>query len=74
MFCVVEFKKKSLQSIIGIVIPVLLGSIISTTNFRLTAIIVLIISVIQIILSLLIKPLEDVDDVIKSLKDYLVLN
>ena len=68
-----EFKKKSLQSIIGIVIPVLLGSIISTTNFRLTAIIVLIISVIQIILSLLIKPLEDVDDEFEIIKSFKIL-
>ena len=68
-----EFKKKSLQSIIGIVIPVLLGSIISTTNFRLTATIVLIISVIQIILSLLIKPLEDVDDEFEIIKSFKIL-
>lgn len=57
-----EFKKKTTQSVIGILIPVLLGSIISTTNFRLTAIIILIISIIQIILSLLLKPIGAQDD------------
>ena len=46
-------KAKVVSSIIGILCPILLGSIITATNYELTAIIILIISLIQIILSFL---------------------
>lgn len=51
-----EFKRKTLTMIVGILIPVVLGSIISTTNFILTAMTILFISLIQIILSFFLKP------------------
>lgn len=47
---------KIVSSIIGIACPILLGSIITVTNYELTAIIMLFISLIQIILSFLLKP------------------
>lgn len=49
-------KSTIIESIIGIVCPVLLGSIITVTNYELTAIIILIISFIQIILSFKLTP------------------
>lgn len=49
-------KSKNISSIIGIVCPILLGSIITVTNYELTAIIVLFISLIQIALSFFLKP------------------
>ena len=49
-------KSKIISSIISIICPILLGSIITATNYELTAIIILFISLIQIILSFLIKP------------------
>lgn len=53
-----EMARKVLMTFVSIVIPILLGSIISTTNFQLTAVIILVVSILQIILSLLIEPLE----------------
>lgn len=44
-------KSKIISSIIVILCPIILGSIITITNYELTAVIILIISVIQIILS-----------------------
>ncbi len=49
-------KSKITSSIIGIICPIILGSIITVTNYELTAIIILIISFVQIILSFLITP------------------
>ena len=49
-------KSKIVSSIISVICPILLGSIITATNYELTAIIILFISLIQIILSFLIKP------------------
>ena len=49
-------KSKIVSSIIGIACPILLGSIITVTNYELTAIIILFISLIQIILSFLLTP------------------
>lgn len=46
-------KLQIVSSITGIVCPLILGSLISATNYQLTAIVVLIISLIQIILSFL---------------------
>lgn len=69
-----EFKKKTISTITAIITPIILGSIITTTNFELTAIIILIISLIQIILSFFIKPVEDKNykfTPIKSLKKLL---
>ena len=44
-------KSKIISSIIGVLCPIILGSIITITNYELTAIIILFISIIQIILS-----------------------
>ncbi len=49
-------KSKIISSIIGILCPILLGSIITITDYELTAIIILVISFIQIILSFLLNP------------------
>ena len=54
-----EVKKEMISSIINIVIPIVLGSIITVTNYILTAVIILILSLIQIILSFVLKPLEE---------------
>lgn len=54
-----EVKRKLISSIINIIIPILLGSIITITNYRLTAFIILIISLIQIILSFLLTPINE---------------
>lgn len=51
-----EFKRKTIVTIVGILTPIILGTIITTTNFVLTAIIILIISFIQIVISFFIKP------------------
>ena len=52
-------KSKVVSSVIGILCPILLGSIITITNYELTAIIIAIISSIQILLSFLIKKEKD---------------
>lgn len=44
-------KTKIVSSIVGVLCPILLGSIITVTNYELTAVIILFISLIQIILS-----------------------
>ncbi len=49
-------KSKIVESITGILCPILLGSIITVTNYELTAVIILAISLIQIILSFIITP------------------
>lgn len=49
-------KSKIIILLVGVLCPVLLGSIISTTNYELTAIIISFISIIQIILSFILKP------------------
>ena len=49
-------KSKIISSIIGVLCPIILGSIITVTNYELTAVIILIISVIQIILSFMLSP------------------
>ncbi len=51
-----EFKRKTIVTIVGILTPIILGTIITTTNFVLTAIIILIISIIQIVISFFLKP------------------
>ena len=48
-------KLQIISSITGIVCPLILGSLISATNYQLTAIVVLIISLIQIILSFILS-------------------
>lgn len=52
-------KSKIVSSIIGILCPILLGSIITVTNYELTAVIILFISLIQIILSFRLTPEEE---------------
>lgn len=54
-----EVKKEMISSIINIVIPIILGSMITVTNYILTAVVILILSLIQIILSFVLKPLEE---------------
>lgn len=49
-------KSKIIASIIGVLCPIILGSIITVTNYELTAIIILVISIIQIILSFMLSP------------------
>ena len=49
-------KSTIIESIIGILCPILLGSIITVTNYELTAIIILVISFVQIILSFKLTP------------------
>lgn len=49
-------KSKNISSFIGILFPLVLGSIITITNYEMTAIIILIISIIQIVLSFLLTP------------------
>lgn len=51
-----ELKKRSISTLVGILAPIVLGGIITTTNFQLTAIIILFISLIQILLSFFLKP------------------
>ena len=52
-------KSKIVSSIIGVLCPILLGSIITVTNYELTAIIILFISLIQIVLSFLLTPEQE---------------
>ena len=52
-----EFKRKTIVTIISILTPIILGTIITTTNFVLTAIIILIMSLIQIVMSFFLKPI-----------------
>ena len=49
-------KSKIVSSIIGVLCPILLGSIITATNYELTAIIILFITFIQILLSFILTP------------------
>lgn len=49
-------KSKIVPSTIGIICPILLGTIITATNYELTAVIILFISIIQIILSFMLTP------------------
>lgn len=49
-------KYKIISAIIGIACPILLGSAITVTNYELTAVIILFVSVIQIILSFVLMP------------------
>ena len=49
-------KSKLVSSIVGILCPVVLGSIITITNYELTAIIILVLSLCQVILSFILTP------------------
>ena len=49
-------KSKIISSVIGILSPILLGSLITVTNYELTALIILFLSLIQIILSFMLTP------------------
>ena len=59
-------KKSLIVYSIGVLFPIILGTTITITNFELTAIIILIISVIQIILSFMLTP----DKHVSKLKKY----
>lgn len=65
-----ETKNEIVASIINIVIPVLLGSIITVTNYRLTAFIILLISFVQIALSFFLKPIEETNEKFKLKEVY----
>jgi len=52
-------KQKSITLLVGILCPILLGGIITATNYELTAIIIFFISIIQIVLSFILKPEEN---------------
>lgn len=54
-------KSKNISSIIGILFPIILGSIITITNYELTAVIILIISAVQIILSFMLSPDNEIN-------------
>lgn len=54
-----ETKNQMIKTIFKIVVPILLGSIITVSNYYITAIIILLLSVIQIIFSFWLKPLEN---------------
>lgn len=59
-------KKNLIVYSIGVLFPIILGTAITITNFELTAIVILIISVIQIILSFMFTP----DNSVSKLKKY----
>ena len=52
-------KSKNVSATIGILCPIILGSMITVTNYQLTALVILVISLLQIILSFLLTPIED---------------
>ena len=54
-----EFKKQTISTLTAILTPIIIGGIITTTNFQLTAIIILFASIIQIILSFFVSPIQD---------------
>lgn len=54
-------KSEMVSSIIGVIFPIILGSIITITNYQLTATIILFISLTQIILSFMITPEKQAD-------------
>ena len=52
-------KSKIVSQLIAILCPIILGAFITVTNYQLTALIILVISLIQIILSFILTPIED---------------
>lgn len=54
-----ETKNQMVKTLVKILVPILLGSLITVSNYYFTAIIILILSIIQIIFSFILKPLED---------------
>lgn len=65
-----EVKRKLISSIINIVIPICLGAIITVTNYILTAIIILMISLGQILLSFFLTPIEEDKEKFKIREAY----
>lgn len=65
-----EVKNQLISSIINIVIPIGLGAMITVTNYPLTAMIILVISLIQIALSFLLTPIQESKDTFKFKKAY----
>ena len=59
-------KKRLIVSSIGVLVPTILGTTITITNFELTSIIILVISLVQIILSFMLTP----DKHVSKLKKY----
>lgn len=67
-----EVRKKTLSNFTNILIPIFLGSMITLTNYSFTAIIILIISFIQIILSFILEPIPNTKEkfnLIKTIKN-----
>lgn len=58
-----EFKMNVIKNFVSVFIPIILGTVISVTNYQLTALIILVFSVIQIIASFYLKPLPKSDKV-----------
>lgn len=56
-----EFKKNTVCNVLSVVIPIILGSIITTSSFEVTAVIILFVSLSQIILSMYLTPIDDID-------------
>lgn len=54
-----EIKRKTASLLVSVLTPIVLGSLITTTDFHITAIVIAILSFIQIILSFFIKPREN---------------
>lgn len=65
-----EVKKKLISTIISVVAPLFLGTIITTVNYQLAAILMLVISLIQIILSFFITSLPESDEHFRLFKVF----
>lgn len=68
-----EVARKIISSVINIVVPICLGAIITVTNYILTAVIILIISLIQIILSFFLTPIKDSREPFKLKETYKII-
>lgn len=69
-----ELKINTAKNLLSILVPFLLGAIITTTNYQLTAIIILMFSVTQIVASFYLKALPASDnkyDLLESLKKFI---
>lgn len=51
-----EIKRKTVSLLVSVLTPIILGSLITTTDFHITAIVIAVLSLVQIVLSFFIKP------------------
>ena len=65
-----EFKINVIKSFVSVFVPLLLGFLISSTSYQLTALIILIFSVVQIVVSFYLKPLPKSDKVYDLLGSF----